>query len=135
MRPTKKTPETIAKLEAAFSLGSTITGACFHAGIGESTYHDWAGEDPGFSERMQALREKPILKALETVTSQLDEPKMAQWYLERRHPEYKNRQDIHHTGGAKKKPLEVVVRDYDPEIDGPPHEHYSDSEEKPAGID
>ena len=35
----------------------------------------------------------------------------------------------------EKKAMEVVIRDYDPAIDGDPHEHFTDSEDKPEGID
>ena len=35
----------------------------------------------------------------------------------------------------EKKSMEVVIRDYDPAIDGDPHEHFTDSEDKPKGID
>ena len=97
-RPTKKTPEIIAKLEHAFSLGSNVIDACFHAGIGESTYHDWAAADDELSERMKALKQKPILKALETVYGDLDNVQTAKWYLEKKHPDFKPKQVIEQSG-------------------------------------
>lgn len=88
-RPTKRTAEIEAKLEQAFALGSTITGACFYAGIGERTYHDWASADDEFSQRMKALKQKPVLKALQTVANDLENVNTAKWYLERKHEDFK----------------------------------------------
>lgn len=88
-RPTLRTPEIEAKLEQAFSLGSTIESACFYAGIGESTYHDWAKADPEFSERNKALKQKPVLKALQTIVGDLDNVQTAKWYAERKQADLK----------------------------------------------
>lgn len=83
-RPTSKTPEIEAKLEQALSMGSTIAAACYHAGVSESVYYDWAKKDVKFSERMKSLRQNPILKALSTVYGDLDNVSTAKWYLERK---------------------------------------------------
>lgn len=88
-RPTSRTPEIEAKLEQAFALGSTIAGACFYAGICEASYYDWASKDSEFSERMKALKQKPVLKALQTVASDLENVNTAKWYLERKHEDFK----------------------------------------------
>lgn len=93
-RPTKRTPEIEAKLEYAFSLGAPIVTACFYAGIGETTYHRWAEDDEVFRERMKALKQNPIMKALETVTNDLDNPQSAKWYLEKKQDDFKPKQAI-----------------------------------------
>lgn len=95
-RPTKRTPEIVAKLEQAFSLGSTVLGACFHAGIGQSTYYQWADDDPEFADRMKALKEKMLLKALNTIAEDLGNPHTAKWYLEKKHEDFKPKQAIDH---------------------------------------
>ena len=97
-RPTKRTLEIEGKLEYAFSIGSSIVSACFYAGIAEATFHRWAEADQEFRERMRALKEKPILKALETINENLGDPKTAQWYLEKKHPDFKPKQSIQSTG-------------------------------------
>lgn len=97
-RPSKRTEEIESKLEYAFSIGSTILGACFYAGISEKTFHNWANEDEEFLQRMNALKEKPILKALETVNKDLEDAQTAKWYLEKKHAEFKPKQVVENTG-------------------------------------
>ena len=98
-RPTLRTPEIVKALEHAFSMGSTIEGACFHAGIAPSTYYSWCEKDAEFMERNHALKELQVLKALETVSIAIEsDPSMAKWYLERRHPDFRPKQDIDHSG-------------------------------------
>jgi hypothetical protein len=83
-RPTKQTPETISKLEQAFSLGCTVSEACFQAGVAESTYYEWCNLDAELSERMKALKNHMILKARQTIFNNLDDVSTAKWYLERK---------------------------------------------------
>lgn len=99
VRPTKQTPETIAKLEQAFSMDCTVAEACFQAGIAESTYFDWCKENPELSERFKALKHKAILKARQTIYDNLDDVKTAQWFLERkRKEEFSLKQELQHSG-------------------------------------
>lgn len=97
-RPTKRTPELEGKLEYAFALGSTVSCACFYAGIAESTYFAWAEKDAEFSERMKALKERPVLKALETVYEDISNPNTAKWLLEKKHRDFKPKQEVEHSG-------------------------------------
>jgi hypothetical protein len=93
-RPTKQTPEIQNKLEQAFALGATVAGACIYAGIAQSSYYAWAQRDADFSERMKALKQRPVLKALQTVVDDLENPATAKWYLEKRHPDFKPKQEV-----------------------------------------
>ncbi len=93
-RPTVRSPEMITKLEQAFSLGSTVLGAIFHAGISKTTFYNWCEEDPGLKDRLDALKQRPVLKALKTVNDDLGNPQTAKWLLEKRHPEFKPTVDI-----------------------------------------
>ena len=104
-RPTKRSPETVAKLEEAFSLGSTVVGACLYAGIGKNTYYRWCEEDPEFRDRMELLKETQVLSALKTVKDNIDDPKIATWLLEKKHPEFKPK---HVLEGNPDAPLEVA---------------------------
>lgn len=83
-RPTIMTPETISKLEEVFSIGGSDNEACFYAGIGKSTLYNYQQEHPEFVERKEALKERPILKARQTVVKSLDDADMALKYLERK---------------------------------------------------
>ena len=74
----------LQKLEEVFAIGGTDTEACFYAGIGTSTLYEYQKDNPEFVERKEALKEKPILKARQTVVKSLDNPDMALKYLERK---------------------------------------------------
>ncbi len=83
-RPSIKTPETITKLEQAFSLDCTVSEACFQAGIAESTCYEWCKADAELSEHFKAFKSKLILKARQTISDNLDDVSTAKWYLERK---------------------------------------------------
>lgn len=83
-RPTVMTEVTLGKLEEAFAYGASDTEACFYAGINPDTLYEYQKKHPEFTERKEALKEQPILKARQTVVLSLDDPKNAQWYLERK---------------------------------------------------
>ncbi len=94
-RPNIITPEIIAKLEEVFAIGGTDEEACFYADIGKSTLYNYQQEHPEFVERKEALKERPILKARQTIVKSLDEADNAKWYLERkRKHEFANRQEL-----------------------------------------
>ncbi len=107
-RPTVMTTEILNKLEEVFALGGTDKEACFYAGISHQTLYDYQNKNPEFIERKEALKERPILKARQTVVKALDNPSDAQWYLERKaKKEFANRQEYDMSGK-----LEI---NYDPE--------------------
>lgn len=78
------TDEVITRLEQAFSLDCTVEEACFYAGIHSDTYFDWQKKNPEISERLHALKNRPILKARQTIIASLGSPQHAQWYLSRK---------------------------------------------------
>ena len=111
-RPTLKTQEVIGKLEEAFSIGADVLAACAYANIHPDTFYQWRKDDEVFSDRMASLREKPVLKAYQTVAQSLGETETAKWYLERkRRQEFATRreEDIT-TGGEKITALEVTLK-------------------------
>lgn len=101
-RPQEWNDEIVKKLEEVFALDGTISEACFYAGITRQTYYNHVKEDAeeGTTEkelfdRFEALRERPILKARQTIVKGLDQPENAKWYLERkRKAEFANRQEL-----------------------------------------
>lgn len=97
-RPTVMTEMVLVKLEAAFSMDCTIREACNYAGISKDAYYDYCLKNPKYSDRVEALREKPILLARQTVVAELSNPEGARWYLERkRKKEFSTRTEL--TGG------------------------------------
>lgn len=111
-RPTLKTPEVVGKLEEAFSIGADVQAACAYANIHRDTFYAWCKDDEVFSDRMTSLREKPVLKAYQTVAQNLGETETAKWYLERkRRLEFATRREEDVTsGGDKITTLEVTLK-------------------------
>lgn len=83
-RPTVMTPETLAKLEQGFKIGLTDTECCCYADIDEATLYRYQEKNPEFSEKKRKWKQLPIAKAKNTIFRSLDDPKTAQWYLERK---------------------------------------------------
>lgn len=83
-RPSLLTPDTVRKLEEVFAIDGTVEEACFYAEISRDTYYRWIKENPALSDRFEALRQKPVLKARETIIKDLKNPAGAQWYLSRK---------------------------------------------------
>lgn len=83
-RPTIMTPETVKRLEDAFALGCTDEEACLYADIGTSTLYNFQNSCPDFVERKNELKQRPFLKARQTILKNLDNPEMAKWYMERK---------------------------------------------------
>ena len=83
-RPTIMTQDTINKLESVFAIGGTDKEACSYADISHQTLYNYQEKHPEFVERKEMLREKPFIKARQTVVQALSNPRDAQWFLERK---------------------------------------------------
>jgi len=83
-RPTVFTKETMQKLEQAFAIGCPIAEACFYAGIAERAYYNYKKLNPELVQNLERLRNKPVLKARQTIVNGLGEADNAKWYLERK---------------------------------------------------
>lgn len=83
-RPTVMTPEILDRLRQAFAIGCTKKEACAYAKIGESTLYDYINANPDFSDEIEELIQAPILKAKNTVVSNLEDLETAKWYLSRK---------------------------------------------------
>ena len=83
-RPTVVTPEVVAKLEQAFAIDATVAEACSYADISRDSFYDYLKREPAFSDRIEELRQRPVLKARQTIVKALDTPGSAQWYLGRK---------------------------------------------------
>lgn len=83
-RPTKLTEETVRKLEEVFALDGTVEEACFYAEISRNTYYEWIKDNPNLNDRFEALRQRPFLKARQTIVKNLDNPQYAFEYMKRK---------------------------------------------------
>jgi len=90
-RPTEFTDEVVKKLEEAFALDCTVLEACFYANISRQTYYNNVDEkeEAGSKkrelfDRFEELRQRPFLKARQTIVKNLDQPEHAKWYMERK---------------------------------------------------
>lgn len=88
-RPTKMTPETIAKLEDAYSRDFTDTEACLFAGIDKSTLYRYQIENPEFCDRKTMLKSNVGMLAKNNVYDQISggDKGLSVWYLERKQGE------------------------------------------------
>lgn len=89
-RPTKMTDIVVGKLETAFAIGANDTQACAFADIGRNAFYEFLKKHPEFQDRKEALKQKPILKALHTIDKNLDDPNTAKWLLEKRCKDFAN---------------------------------------------
>ena len=72
-RPTKMTPETVAKLEAAFLWGCTDLEACVYADISKHSLYRYQEEHPEFRDRKEVLKQNPVMKARKVLLEALDD--------------------------------------------------------------
>ena len=72
-RPTKMTEVVIGKLESIFALDGSVKEACYYAGINPDTYYEFVKNNPEYTERFEALRNRPVLLARQTVVKKLSE--------------------------------------------------------------
>lgn len=78
------TPEAIVKLEHAFAIDATVEEACSYAEVSRDAFYDYLKKKPEFSDRIADLRNRPILKARQTIVQALSQPQHAEWYLTRK---------------------------------------------------
>lgn len=109
-RPTVMTEAVLRKLEEAFAIGATDKEACFYADISPTSLYEYQDRNPKFAERKDALKERPVLLARQTVVKNLESnPELAFKFLERkRRAEFAQRQEL---TGADGERLGVALSD------------------------
>lgn len=108
-RPTVMTTDVLLKIEQVAALDGSVEEMALYAGINRSTLYKWLQEDEELRERIEELREKPVLKARQTVVSSLDNPDYAFKYLERkRAKEFMPQAKLNHGGGVTLTPGEIT---------------------------
>ena len=91
------------KLEQAFAIGCTDKEACAYAEISpDQLYYYTSTVNPEFQARKDELKEKPLLKAKQTVVQALSDVDTAKWYLERKNKaEFATRSELTGANGDK----------------------------------
>ena len=74
----------VAKLKEVWALGGSDSEACFWADISKFSLKRYLDANPDIVELRNKLKEKPILKARQTVVNNLNNPDVAFKYLERK---------------------------------------------------
>ena len=107
-RPTKLTPAIHDQIVTAMKAGNYAEIAARNAGVDESTYYRWMQkglERPSsvYGEFRQSIREAEAFGEARAVAivanGMLQDPKHAEWYLERKHPNRWSRHErLEHTG-------------------------------------
>ena len=108
-RPTKLTDEVRRKIEEVAALDGSVEEMAYYSGVHRTTLYNWLQEDKDFFDRIQELRERPVLKARQTIVKALDDPQYAHKYLEKkRRKEFGQNIDVT-TDGDKLAPLLVKI--------------------------
>ena len=115
-RPTVDTPETRRKIEEAAAIDASVEEIAFYADISRDSFYEIMKKDKAFSDRVEALRNRPIMKARQTIVKSLEDPNYAFKYLEKkRKTEFGNALDIT-TGGDKlstnKEQADLLIASY-----------------------
>jgi hypothetical protein len=114
-RPTVMTPDTVNKLEYAFSIGASAEEATHYAGISRNTFYEWLKRNPQYQDRIDDLRMKPVLKARVTLFNSLNDPHHAKWYLKKKRiEEFGDQLDLT-SGGNPLKGTTIVFKDFSDE--------------------
>lgn len=86
-RPTVMTQEVLGKLEEAFLNGASDKEAYFLAGISKDAFYDYCKTTPGYTERIEGLRDMVKYAARQNVSKGIvknGDQSLSQWYLERK---------------------------------------------------
>lgn len=108
-RPSVFTDEVIRKIEEVAALDGSVEEMAYYANIHRDSIYARLKSDQEFSDRIAMLRERPILKARQTISKSLDTPQGAQWYLSRKKKkEFGDNIDLT-SDGEKVQPLLVKI--------------------------
>lgn len=85
-RPTKFTPEVVAKLEQAFANAFTDSQACIFAGVSKDALYYYISKNPSFHDRKESLKKRVDIKAKTKLIEAINEGDVssAKWWLERK---------------------------------------------------
>lgn len=103
-RPTKMTPDVVAKLTEGFQHDFTVEEACRFAGISKDAYYDERKRNPAFADEMDRAQDFPLIVAKNRMFAYINSQRdgygaLALKFLERRQRErYTPKLDLEHSG-------------------------------------
>ena len=105
----KLTPEMQSKIEEVAALDGSVEEMAYYCDVSRQTIYNWLEEDKKLFDKVERLRERPVLKARQTISKSLDQPQHAQWYLTRkRKKEFAERIEQTGEGGKDLIPLNLI---------------------------
>ncbi len=111
-RPTAMTEKVLRKIEEAAAMDCSINEILLYADIDKTTYYTYLHQHPNFSERIERLRDTPVLAARATVVKLMRKGKSygnAMDYLSRkRKKEFSPRADLDITHHVPKPILDAL---------------------------
>jgi len=101
-RPTVFTDEVCRKIEEVAALDGSVEEMAFYAGIHRTSIYNYFKANHDFFDKIQSLRERPVLIARQTVVNSLSDPNHAFRYIERKRPkEFAPQSKIEHSGSIE----------------------------------
>lgn len=97
-----------SKLRQAFSIGCTVDEALCYAEMRKTEWLEFLSKNAGFLHELGQMRLKPLVKARFAAVKALDNPRDAQWYLERKASEEFGAKSKHEVTGKDGAPLAEV---------------------------
>lgn len=108
---TKLTDEVRVKIKEVASLDGTIEEMAYYCGVSRQTIYNWFEKEPELFDEVERLRQRPVLKARQTIVKALDDPNHAFKYIERkRRKEFGANVDI--TSDGKQLPTPIYIPDH-----------------------
>lgn len=97
----KDEEDVIAKCKEVWAIDGTDEEAAFYAEVSKFSISRYLQEHSDLKEIRNRLKERPILKARQTIVKNLDNPQEAKWYLERkRKNEFSERRELSGENGG-----------------------------------
>jgi len=81
----KLNKDTVKKLEEVFAIDGSVEEACYYANVSRQSFYTWIKDDPKLKKNLDRLRNRPVLKARQTVNKGIGESyQNAMDYLKRK---------------------------------------------------
>jgi predicted DNA-binding protein YlxM (UPF0122 family) len=98
----KLTKEVLVKLEQAAAIDASVEEMAFYCDVSRQTIYQWLKDNPELSDKIDRLRNKPILKARQTVVNRLDDSYQNSMDYLKRKKRAEFGDSVEHTGEAMK---------------------------------
>jgi len=78
---TKLTPDNRVKLEQAAAIDASVEEMAYYCDVSRQTIYNWLENNKELFDKIERLRNKPILTARQRVMKDLSTPEGARWFL------------------------------------------------------